>query len=234
MACVIFLAFTGGTVGPFVVALILAALAAIVCKAFGLHTRIVRFYAGPPSVEDRITQLLACAAAAQYGPGWLHSLDQCRRDSVVRRIAEVYFRGADSDALRSAARAQLDAWLEQRARIHPILQRAGMVAFGLGMGGVAVGLIMAVAMLLNVWVPPPGLALGAFLGVMLSLPALGYCRAVLDDREGQTAAGVLDRELIVTAFVGIIENADSADVERRMRAVLPSVAAIDRGVTKVA
>lgn len=234
MACVIILAFTGGSAGPFIGALLMVALAAIVCKVLDLHTRVVRFYAGPPRVEDRITQLVACAAAAQYGPGWLHTLDQCRRDVVVRRIAEVYFRGADGASLRSAARAQLESWLEQRVRFRPILQQAGMIAYGASLGGVAVGLLLAIAMVTNLWTPPGAVALVAFLGVMMGLPTLGFCRVMLDDREGQTAAGVLDRELIVTAFVGIIENADSAEVERRLRAILPSTSTAERRESKVA
>lgn len=234
MPSVFFLAFTGGSAGPFLAGVLALALGALACRVLDLHTRLVRFYAGPPRVEDRITQLLACAAAAQYGPGWLHSLDQCRRDPVVRRVAEVYFRGADTGALRSAARAQLESWLEQRARSAPALRQAASVAYGLGMGGVGVGLILAIGMVTNLWAPPAWLAGSAFVAVMAGLPTLAVCRAALQDRAGQTAAGVLDRELIVTAFVGIIENADSAEVERRMRAVLPSQGAEPGRATRVA
>jgi len=234
MVPVTILAFSDGLAGPVIGALLMLALAAIVCKVFDLHTRLVRFYAGPPRVEDRITQLMACAAAAQYGPGWLHSLDQCRRDTVVRRIAEIYFRGADAPALRHAARAQVDSWLEQRTRQRPVLQQTAMIAYGLSLGGVATGLLLAVAMVTNLWSPPGSFAITAFLGVMIGFPALGFCRAMLDDRDGQTAAGVLDRELIVTAFVGIIENADSAEVERRLRALLPAAGVVEAGISRVA
>ncbi len=234
MPCVIILASSGGLAGPFVAGLLVLALGAIVCKVLDLHIRLVRFYAGPPRVEDRVTQLVACAAAAQYGPGWLHSLDQCRRDTVVRRIAEVYFRGADGAALRNAARAQLETWLEQRTRTTPVLRQAAMIAYGVSLGSVAIGLMLAVSMVTGVWTPPGAIALVAFLGVMGGFPTLGICRAMLDDRDGQTAAGVLDRELIVTAFVGIIENADSAEVEARLRRVLPATGAAAADVSKVA
>lgn len=218
---VITMASTGFT-GPLLAGVLVMALSAVVFRALNLHARLVRFYAGPPRVEDRVTQLLACAAAAQYGPGWLHSLDQCRRDPVLRRIAELYFRGADASSLRSAARAQAEAWLEQRHRMIPLFRRLSVVALGASLGGVAFGVVFGAMMAAGWWAPPAALAILTFFTVLLSLPTLGYCRAMLENPAGHTAAGMLDREMIITAFTAIIENADGAEVERRLRNMLPS------------
>jgi len=79
------------------------------------------------------------------------------------------------------------------------------------MGAVAIGVVLAVLMATGWWTPPGVVALVAFLGVMAGFPTLGVSRAMLEDPEAMTAAGVFDRELITTAFVAIIENADTAE-----------------------
>lgn len=230
---VITMASTGLT-GPLLAGVLVLALSAMIFKVLDLHTRLVRFYAGPPRVEDRITQLLACAAAAQYGPGWLHSLEQCRRDPVLRRVAELYFRGADSSALRSAARAQTEAWLEQRNRLVPLFRRLSGLAMGASLGGIAFGVVFALVMGAGWWSPPPAFAVLTFLTVLVALPTLGLCRAMLQDPAAHTAAGLFDREMITTAFAAIIDNADGSEVERRLRQMLPSAGAGRAAATKVA